>query len=98
MCVCVCVYVGLRAPNTDTASLAGRRKLIGGVEAENASTLWYWCAGVGAGTGAGVGTSAGVDAGTDVAGADPGFLKGGSRLGLQAKKGGQTGVQFWAQC
>ena len=34
-------------------------------------------------------------------GADPGFLKGGgARLGLQAKKGGQTarGVQFWAQC
>ena len=34
------------------------------------------------------------------AGADPGFLKGGggSRLDLPAKKGGQTGVQFWAQC
>ena len=33
------------------------------------------------------------------AGADPGFLKGrgggGSRLGLQAKTGGQTGGQFW---
>ena len=23
---------------------------------------------------------------------------GGSRLGLQAKKGGQMGVQFWVQC
>ena len=34
------------------------------------------------------------------AGADPGCLKGGggSRLGLPAKKGAQTGVQFWAQC
>ena len=36
-------------------------------------------------------------------GADPGFLKGGggSRLAkhsLQAKKGGQTGVQVWVQC
>ena len=34
-------------------------------------------------------------------GADPGFLKGGSILGLQAKKkrgGVQEGVQLWTQC
>ena len=31
-------------------------------------------------------------------GADPGFLKGGYILGLQAKKGGPGGVQFRAQC
>ena len=32
-------------------------------------------------------------------GADPGFLKGGAILGLQAKRGGSKGgVQLWAQC
>ena len=34
-----------------------------------------------------------------ITGADPGFLKGGEvQIRSTTKKGGQTGVQFWAQC